>query len=86
MLDNRERVFHRQSILPCLKELALIVQAYPSSSNVVLLNDKLESIGTLRFWDALPHRSSSSSTLGEVHGVIATDGLVRHSQESGIGT
>ena len=36
-------------------------------------------MGTLRFWDSLPHRSSSSSTLGEVQGVIATDGLVCHS-------
>lgn len=60
----------------------LIEQVYTSSSNVVLLNEQQEVIGTLRFWDALPHRLSSSSTLGEVQGVTASDGLVRHSRSS----
>jgi len=64
------------SIFELFVEVMLMNKAYTSSTNVVLLNDRQEIVGTLRFWDALPHRSASSSTLGEVQGVIASDGLV----------
>ena len=52
-------------------------QLYTSSSNVVLLDSRLELRETLLFWSALPQRASSS-TLPDVQGVLGNekDGLV----------
>ncbi|EIW73255.1 hypothetical protein TREMEDRAFT_24795 [Tremella mesenterica DSM 1558] len=42
---------------------------YLSSSNVVLLDERLNLKETLVFWDALPHRASSSTSQTQVQGV-----------------
>ena len=52
-----------------------LLQAYTSSSNVVLLTPELELLDTLEFWSALPPRAAGSSGQG-VHGVRCVDGLV----------
>lgn len=62
--------------LPTVSGTSLTVQAYTSSSNVILLNEELELNATLPFWDSLPRRSGSSSGLGDVKGVITSGRLV----------
>ena len=56
--------------IPRLHGTPLIVQIYPSASNVVILDTNIELQDTLQFWLALPYRASSSSQ-AKVEGVIA---------------
>ncbi|KAK4688553.1 rabconnectin-3a, partial [Tremellales sp. Uapishka_1] len=49
---------------------------YPSSSNVVVLDADLQLSDTLPFWNALPHRASSSSAAVEGVCCSSKEGLV----------
>ena len=56
----------------------LIVQVYPSSSNVVVLNHDCRLVATLSLWSSLPRFAASSSSNARVAGVCcdSESGLV----------
>lgn len=80
-IHSRERVHREEPIPPPspLKPFAVGAdpQVYTSSSNVVVLDHRLDLVETLQFWSALPHRTSSSSR-AQVQGVLGNskNGLV----------